>query len=776
MMDNLYKESVRAFRSGDYDSIDAMMMRLRRDGSAELFARLLEGCCIDEDEGLLTGVDLVLRRFRQPTADYAALQLIGYAPDPSLLDPSIDRTRITELKVKDYSLNTRQQFRMKRFPDGILQMTGLTFLDLSDARIDRLPEGFGALVNLFQLNMCSNLLEELPLSFGKLRALRILDLGRNRLRSLPECFGELVDLSILKLNANELLTLPESVTRLRRLYILDISDNKLQELPESVRLLENLEVLDVSRNRGLRVIPAGLAALRGLRSLTLKGVAKPIPRPAHTELSGLPLQQYLNKLRRRFRLPEIAASSLAEHEDDVLDTRTDEKAQAIAGMPQALRNLLPYLTDDSFETERLGLQLLKGLDRQDLVGFLLALYEVKEGKPFFMLDNPYNIYLDDEKAMRLLNGILSTFDSLPKVPTFDPEEIREAAFGEEDARHLGVLSKLTGLTSLSISLPGIRADHHLQQCPKLHTLRIKHLYDQDDPDLSYHPELRNLSLSMVRSRKCLTIGGHARAEEIFLDRVRAKQIQISDMPALRSVSIETSSAVSLIIRGCPSLTEISLSNMEHLNRFVISALPALAKLNVRYTNATAIIDALGEVHSLEELELDRTNLTELPASLWQNKGLHRLSLPYNRISGLPMDIQALSELEALNLKGNRLVEFPIALLSMQGLQTLDLSSNHIRELPDTLTGLSGIKTLGIDDNLLQRVPESLLELPKLSYLNLGRQKRKRFSFRDLPSGLFGRNHPVKMGLDCDRLTRRILDAWFRADTQRMQRSAHIEKN
>jgi Leucine-rich repeat (LRR) protein len=99
------------------------------------------------------------------------------------------------------------------FPDCIVKMKSLTFLDLQMNQLTSMPETIGQLKSLKSLNINNNKLVAIPDSIGQLTALTDLDLSNNKLESLPESIGNLTALKHLNLENNNfaIMLLPEPV-------------------------------------------------------------------------------------------------------------------------------------------------------------------------------------------------------------------------------------------------------------------------------------------------------------------------------------------------------------------------------------------------------------------------------------------------------------------------------------------------------------------------------------------------------------------------------------
>lgn len=123
---------------------------------------------------------------------------------------------------------------------GILQLTKLKILDLSQNCIEFLPEELNVL-HLNELILSSNYLNKsTPKQWawmgGNLsKSLTLLNLESNNLKYLPEQLVKLDKLITLNINSNELTALPTGLGNLRNLKVLIASNNSLSILPGSIK-------------------------------------------------------------------------------------------------------------------------------------------------------------------------------------------------------------------------------------------------------------------------------------------------------------------------------------------------------------------------------------------------------------------------------------------------------------------------------------------------------------------------------------------------------------
>lgn len=137
-----------------------------------------------------------------------------------------------------------------RIEARILQIKGLTCLNLADNMIKEIPCRMAKLSSLSELVLHGNSIKEFPPSVCNgifASALKLLDLSNNEIKLLPLAFCNFKNLVHLKLDRNQLHMLPVNIGNISRLRFLSASHNQLTVLPYSLSKL-TLESIDVSEN------------------------------------------------------------------------------------------------------------------------------------------------------------------------------------------------------------------------------------------------------------------------------------------------------------------------------------------------------------------------------------------------------------------------------------------------------------------------------------------------------------------------------------------------
>ncbi|MBO4741651.1 MAG: leucine-rich repeat domain-containing protein [Bacteroidales bacterium] len=138
-------------------------------------------------------------------------------------------TSLEEIEIPDsvYSLKLKHK-HLKEFPEAVLQLRNLEYLDLSWNKIHTIPKEIGALANLISLNMNYNRLDSIPKEIANLQKLTTLILSRNRILELPDEMGGMANLQTLNLLSNGIKKLPDNFKNLdNTLQLIDLRANPL---------------------------------------------------------------------------------------------------------------------------------------------------------------------------------------------------------------------------------------------------------------------------------------------------------------------------------------------------------------------------------------------------------------------------------------------------------------------------------------------------------------------------------------------------------------------
>lgn len=137
------------------------------------------------------------------------------------------------------------------------------YLDLKEALAN--PD------QVIKLSLRKQGLKEFPQQILKLKNLQYLDLSKNKLESLPDSIITLTQLQILIVSKNNLLALPNTIGGLKNLKILKASQNQIARIPYSFGELESLEYLDMWDNE-LDYFPESMSKLKNLQTMDLRNI------------------------------------------------------------------------------------------------------------------------------------------------------------------------------------------------------------------------------------------------------------------------------------------------------------------------------------------------------------------------------------------------------------------------------------------------------------------------------------------------------------------------
>lgn len=225
-------------------------------------------------------------QFKNPPHDiYIQASVILLKPFIRLLHGIITKTGNPKLLPKSMSLsvtpifvaptklviNNRSEYPTKGFPPtlesltiegirrlgldlGIMKLTKLKVLNLSDNNISMIPEAFSLMKNLKVLDISKNhfykssLKDWKWLSGNLCDTLVSLNLADNKLMFLPVHIIKLKNLHTLDVSGNNLKEIPNGIGCLRRLKSLKINENAIEKLPGSIKCLKLVE-LNVTNNK-----------------------------------------------------------------------------------------------------------------------------------------------------------------------------------------------------------------------------------------------------------------------------------------------------------------------------------------------------------------------------------------------------------------------------------------------------------------------------------------------------------------------------------------------
>lgn len=150
-------------------------------------------------------------------------------------------TSLRELKMVEMG--------MKRIPQSVKEVPGLTRLDVSINRIVELEHcPLHECKELTTFNAFNNRLTSLPDYFTHFKGLKYLNLSNNRFETFPVVICEVASLVDLDISLNNISILPPELGKLKHLETLILFCNSISALPTTIKLLTRLRRLDCRRN------------------------------------------------------------------------------------------------------------------------------------------------------------------------------------------------------------------------------------------------------------------------------------------------------------------------------------------------------------------------------------------------------------------------------------------------------------------------------------------------------------------------------------------------
>lgn len=223
------------------------------------------------------GTELVCRKGNYPSFPDRILDLKGLTKidlSHNILDDDIpeavwESPALESLTHLDLSFNQLTHLPADRDEIGLYKnLANVTFLDISHNQLVELPAALKELVKLKEVHMTHGEVQDFREEWTAWKHLTYLDCSYNKYSSLPRLVSSWTELKVLKARSNSFIALPETLGECKKLEVLNMAYNAIQDLPECVGNLERLEELDLSHN-GLANLPEQIAQLGCLKKLYL---------------------------------------------------------------------------------------------------------------------------------------------------------------------------------------------------------------------------------------------------------------------------------------------------------------------------------------------------------------------------------------------------------------------------------------------------------------------------------------------------------------------------
>ncbi|KAL3675384.1 hypothetical protein R1sor_025332 [Riccia sorocarpa] len=619
-----------------------------------------------------------------------------------------------------------QECRNRRcpLPNTLVLFTCSLPFDLTDFVIS---EGVGTRGSL-ELTGCTPLVKLDLFSCGsvdlgglnELQGLQNLNIARCvAVRNWPTSLGKLRNLKRLELlSVREPFELPSAFERLTNLEHLSIEDCEVTSVPNSFQLqnLKRLQVLKVDKAVGRQAIPNIIGFLQKLQILELKcwGIVNLV--------EGFRESTTLREL-------SLTCKGIEELPDTLGNLTNLEKLQLICPikcLPASFSNLTRLETlkldggfgtvesmdgwqlssrfrEDSMDVEKVLKNDIFGKVDVEAKGVLVDLREDEIECPISEFFHPLQGFMRKQKGLILecqhgMSAVIvrNMIDlEVLKLEVTGPEAVPDT-FG-----HLQKL-RILKLTCGAMENGLVESLGRLSSLEELELVctTVKRL-----PDV-FHLEDSTLKTLGI---KCPSLQG---LPNIFASSSQLTTFSITGsglwgLPI--SFSIERSTEFHLTGRNTPTTSPETIWLMSHLESLLLCGLPKL----------TMLLEALGNLHSLQKLECRECATKSLPGRLGQLTGMGQLKIEdcVNRET-LPDTVRTLSSLDLWEL--TELMTLPEALGNLHSLRELELRECRIKSLPEFLGWLSCLRHLKlIQCDELETLPDTIGGLSNLESLVLG---------------------------------------------------------
>lgn len=159
---------------------------------------------------------------------------------------------------------------------------------------------------------------------------------------------------------------------------------------------------------------------------------------------------------------------------------------------------------------------------------------------------------------------------------------------------------------------------------------------------------------------------------------------------------------------------------------VICQMKNIRKLGIFNNLFSTLPKEIGNLRLMTKLDLSGNALTCLPEEIGNLTELNWLNLSQNRLESIPDSMAKLIKLKELGLAHNKLKRLP-DLSPLTELTLLPVYNNELEELGDWIGNLIELNKLDLSCNQLQSVPATILLPPKLTFINLRKNRLKDFS-------------------------------------------------
>lgn len=158
---------------------------------------------------------------------------------------------------------------------------------------------------------------------------------------------------------------------------------------------------------------------------------------------------------------------------------------------------------------------------------------------------------------------------------------------------------------------------------------------------------------------------------------------------------------------------------------VICQMKNIRKLGMFNNLFSSLPREIGNLKLMTKLDLSGNALTSLPEEIGNLTELNWLNLSQNRLESIPKSMAKLTKLKELGLAHNKLKRLP-DLSPLTELTLLPVYNNELEELGDWIGNLLELNKLDLSCNQLKSIPATILLPPKLTFINLRKNRLKNF--------------------------------------------------
>lgn len=158
---------------------------------------------------------------------------------------------------------------------------------------------------------------------------------------------------------------------------------------------------------------------------------------------------------------------------------------------------------------------------------------------------------------------------------------------------------------------------------------------------------------------------------------------------------------------------------------VICQMKNMRKLGMFNNLFSTLPREIGNLNLMTKLDLSGNALTSLPEEIGNLTELTWLNLSHNQLQSIPESMTKLTKLKELGLAHNKLKKLP-NLSTLRELTLLPVYNNELEELGSWIGNLSELNKLDLSCNELKTIPAEILLPPKLTFINLRKNRLKVF--------------------------------------------------